>query len=411
MSSVNGAERPAITVTDLVFHWSDGTPVLGDEAHGFTMSVPTGRSGIVGTNGSGKSTLMALLAGRLHPRRGMVATSGHVAYLPQDLTLDLAQAVDAFLGIAEKRQALLALDESEADPATVEGLLETIGTDWDVEARTIAELARLGLRPDVLDRTLGELSGGEVTRIGIARLLRQDPDVLLLDEPTNNLDGPARRHLYEVIETYQGALLVVSHDRDLLERMDRIGELRDGAIRWYWGGYTAYAERVAAEQESAEQALVAAKADVRRQQADRQEAERLIAQRRRQGARNTVTSNMGKGGQHYWANRSEKHAASYRATHQQRLEEARKSVTEAEARLHDDPAIRIDLPDTAVPPGREVVATHGLVLRTGRAVAWTSGAPSASPSPAATGRGRRPCSARSPASWSRSRELCSARCR
>jgi ATPase subunit of ABC transporter with duplicated ATPase domains len=368
MSTAHGAERPAITVTDLVFRWPDGTPVLGDEAEGFTLSVPPGRSGLVGTNGSGKSTLLALLAGRLRPQRGTVSTTGDVAHLPQDLTLDLAQPVDAFLGMAETRAALGALDRGEDDPQHVEHLLEVIGTGWDIEARTLAQLVRLGLPPDVIDRRLGELSGGEVTRLGITRLLLQSPDVMLLDEPTNNLDGPARQHLYEVVQSYQGALLVVSHDRDLLDLMDRIGDLRDGAVRWYGGGYSAYAARVAAEQEAAQQSLVAAKADVRRQRADRQEAERLIAQRRRQGARNAATTNMGKGAQHYWANRSEKHAASYRATHQQRLDDARQTVTEAEARLRDDPAIRIDLPATAVPPGREVLTTSGLVLRTGRAV-------------------------------------------
>jgi len=126
----------------------------------------------------------------------------------------------------------------------------------------------------VLDRELGQLSGGEVTRLGITRLLLQAPDVMLLDEPTNNLDRPARQQFYDVVDSYQGALLVVSHDRDLLERMDRMGELREGNLRWYGGGYSSYLARVTAEQESAQQAMVAAKADVRRQQSDRQEAER-----------------------------------------------------------------------------------------------------------------------------------------
>ncbi|HSN12935.1 MAG TPA: ABC-F family ATP-binding cassette domain-containing protein [Propionibacteriaceae bacterium] len=374
MSHLSGAERPAITVTDLVFAWPDGTPVLGGPESGFSLSVPPGRSGIVGTNGSGKSTLLSLIAGRRAPQRGAVSVPGRVAYLPQDLTLDVAQPVDAFLGIADTRAALGALERGEEDPGRVETLLEVIGTDWDVEARTVAQLGRLGLGPDVLDRRLGELSGGEVTRLGITRLLLLRPDVMLLDEPTNNLDGPARQHLYDVVASYSGVLLVVSHDRDLLDRMDRIGELRDGSVRWYGGGYSAYAERVAAEQATAEQALVAAKADVRRQQADRQEAERLIAQRRRQGARNAVSSNMGKGAQHFWANRSEKHAASYRATHQQRLDEARQSVVDAEANLRDDPAIRIDLPATQVPAGREVLTTQDLVLRTGRRVElWLRG--------------------------------------
>ncbi|HET7725263.1 MAG TPA: ATP-binding cassette domain-containing protein, partial [Propionibacteriaceae bacterium] len=165
MSHQSGAERPAITVTDLVFAWPDGTPVLGRPESGFSLSVPPGRSGIVGTNGSGKSTLLSLIAGRRAPQRGAVSVPGHVAYLPQDLTLDVAQPVDAFLGIAAARAALAALERGEDDPDRVQTLLEVIGTDWDVEARTVAQLGRLGLGPDVLDRRLGELSGGEVTRL------------------------------------------------------------------------------------------------------------------------------------------------------------------------------------------------------------------------------------------------------
>jgi len=75
MSTISGAERPAITVSDLVFHWPDGTPVLGDEEAGFNLVVPPGRSGLVGANGSGKSTLMAILAGSRHPHSGVVATT------------------------------------------------------------------------------------------------------------------------------------------------------------------------------------------------------------------------------------------------------------------------------------------------------------------------------------------------
>ena len=114
--------------------------------------------------------------------------SGEVGYLPQDLTLDVDQPVDEFLGIGAVRRAIRAVEGGDADPAH----FDTIGDDWDVEDRAVAELGRLGLPADVLDRRLGQLSGGEVTELGLARLLLRRPDVLLLDEPTNNLDADAR---------------------------------------------------------------------------------------------------------------------------------------------------------------------------------------------------------------------------
>jgi ATPase subunit of ABC transporter with duplicated ATPase domains len=342
----------------------DGTVAFA----GLDLLVSPGRSGLVGANGSGKSTLLKLAAGVLRPTSGTVSVAGEVGYLPQDLTLDRASRVDDVLGIGAALRALRRLDTGSGDAADIAADLEAVGDQWDVEERALAELDRLGLPAGVLDRRLGELSGGEVVRLGLTRLLLRRPDVLLLDEPTNNLDAAARSRLHDVLGSWPRTLLVVSHDRELLERVDRIGELRDGAVRWYGGGFSSYEAHVAAEQEAAAQAVVAARSDVRRQQADRQEAERLVAQRKRQGERNAVQSNMGKAARAFYKNRSEKNAASYRKIHDDRLDAARDRLEEAEGRLREDRSIRVDLPATEVPRGRMVLTTDALVIRTGAAV-------------------------------------------
>ncbi len=354
------ATPSVLTFSGVGLTWPDGTVAL----EGLDLLVSPGRSGLVGANGAGKSTLLQLAAGVLAPTTGSVSVAGEVGYLPQDLTLDRAGRVDDVLGIGAVRRALHALDAGSGDPAD----LEAVGDQWDVEEQAAAELERLGLPASVLDRRLGELSGGEVVRLGLARLLLQRPEVLLLDEPTNNLDAAARSRLHDVLGSWPRTLVVVSHDRELLERMDRIGDLRAGAVRWYGGGFSSYLAQVAAEQEAAEQAVTAARADVRRERTDRQEAERLLAQRKRQGERNAVRSNMGKGARDFYKNRSEKHAASYRKIHDERLDAARDRLDEAEARLREDRTIRVDLPGTEVPRGRVVLTTDGLVLRTGAAV-------------------------------------------
>ncbi|CAN5712024.1 ABC-F family ATP-binding cassette domain-containing protein [soil metagenome] len=352
---------PAVAaLADVTFTWPDGTRVLA----GLDLLVPPGRSALVGVNGSGKSTVLRLLAGELTATSGHVSVSGEVGYLPQDLTSIPGRGVADFLGVDGILQAVRAIEAGSVDPAHY----DTVGDQWDVEERAVASLSRLGLPADALGRDLGELSGGEVVQLGLARLLLQRPAILLLDEPTNNLDADARELLVDVVASRSGSLLVVSHDRYLLEHVDRIGDLRDGSVRWYGGGYTAYVEQVTAEQEAAERATTAARSDVRRQRADRQEAERVLAQRRRQGVRNAARTNMGKGAQHFWQNRSEKHAASYRRIHDDRLESARERLDEAQSRLREDREIRIDLPATAVPRGRVVLTTRELVLRTGAEV-------------------------------------------
>src|SRR6478609_2056692 len=326
------ATTSVIAASGLGFAWPDGTEVLSD----LDLLVSPGRSGLVGVNGAGKSTLLRLVAGALRPTAGHLSVAGEVGYLPQDLTLDVHEPVEEFLGIGAVRRAIRAVESGDVDPAH----FEVIGDDWDVEERAVAELGRLGLPADVLDRRLGEVSGGEATQLGLARLLLRRPDVLLLDEPTNNLDADARQRLYDVVDGWSRSMLVVSHDRELLERMDRIGDLRAGGVRWYGGGYSSYAAQVAAEQEAAEHAVTSARSDVRRQRNDRAEAERQLAGRRRVAKKAEANAGLGKAQINYKRNRAEASAAGLRGVHDDRVEQAKSRLGDAESRLREDREIR-----------------------------------------------------------------------
>jgi len=341
------ATTSVIAASGLGFAWPDGTEVLSD----LDLLVSPGRSGLVGVNGAGKSTLLRLVAGALRPTAGHLSVAGEVGYLPQDLTLDVHEPVEEFLGIGAVRRAIRAVESGDVDPAH----FDTIGDAWDVEERAVAELGRLGLPADVLDRRLGEVSGGEATQLGLARLLLRRPDVLLLDEPTNNLDADARQRLYDVVDGWSRSMLVVSHDRELLERMDRIGDLRAGGVRWYGGGYSSYAAQVEAEQESARQAISTARADLRKQRNERVEAERKLASRTRQAKKAEATTGLGKAVINAKKQQAEESAARLRRVHDDRSDQARDRLSDAESRLREDREIRIDLPGTEVPRGRVVL--------------------------------------------------------
>ena len=189
--------QSVLTFSGVGLTWPDGTVAFD----GLDLLVAPGRAGLVGANGSGKSTLLRLAAGVLRPTAGSVSVAGEVGYLPQDLVLDRSRRVDDVLGIGTALRALRALDAGSGDPRD----LEAVGDQWDVEERAVAELERLGLPASVLDRRLGELSGGEAVRLGLARLLLRRPDVLLLDEPTNNLDAAA------AVAALRRARLLVAH--------------------------------------------------------------------------------------------------------------------------------------------------------------------------------------------------------
>ncbi|MFV2117345.1 ABC-F family ATP-binding cassette domain-containing protein [Streptomyces sp. Act-28] len=348
---------PALSCSGLTFAWPDGTPVLD----GLDLTVGPGRTGLVGRNGTGKSTLLKLLAGEVAPASGTVRATGDVGHLPQDAALDTRLRVDEALGIAGKRAALHAIESGDVR----EEHFATVGDDWDVEERAHATLDRLGLGRIDLDRTAGVVSGGVCVLLRLAALLLARPAVLLLDEPTNNLDLHARRRLYAAVDAWPGVLLVVSHDRELLERVDRVAELRDGEVTWYGGPYSAYEEAVAAEQEAAERTVRAAESDVRRQRRELVEAQTRLAKRRRYGekqAANKVVPPIAAGNLKRAAQVS---AGRHRAVHAKRLDQARERLDEAVEAVRDDDAIRVELPHTAVPPGRDVLSLRDLTLRHG----------------------------------------------
>jgi ATP-binding cassette subfamily F protein 3 len=228
---------------------------------GLDLDVEPGvRMGVIGPNGGGKSTLLRILAGEetadageVTQRRGLA-----VAYLPQQLEGDERNALDTL------RSSRPDLDELERELATVERGLGETGDDLDrmtrllrrqedvlgrwtaaggpgFEGRARALLVDVGLGDDDLAKATRLLSGGQRKLVGLATCLLRDPDVLLLDEPEAHLDVEARERLEQLIRSFDGAVVSVSHDRYLLdETVGSIAELSGGSIRMWPGNYSAY---------------------------------------------------------------------------------------------------------------------------------------------------------------------------
>ncbi|MFD5471847.1 ABC-F family ATP-binding cassette domain-containing protein [Streptomyces sp. NPDC127105] len=347
----------SITCTSLSFAWPDGSPVLP----GLDLAFGPGRTGLVGVNGSGKSTLLKLIAGELGPTGGSVHVTGEVGHLPQNVTLDTALRVDEAIGIAARRAALHAIEAGDV----AEEHFETVGDDWDVEERALATLGELGLGRIGLDRTVGEVSGGESVLLRLAALLLRRPDVLLLDEPTNNLDLYARRRLYAAVESWPGVMVVVSHDRELLELVDQIADLSSGRVTWYGGNFSAYEEALALEQEAAERMVRVAEADLRRQRRELADAQVKLARRKRYGQKMWDQKREPKIVMGARKRAAQESAGKHRIMHEERLAEARERLDEAVEAVRDEDEIRVDLPYTAVPPGRTVLTVRDLELAYG----------------------------------------------
>ncbi|MFD0317779.1 ABC-F family ATP-binding cassette domain-containing protein [Streptomyces flavalbus] len=347
----------AIVCSHLTFAWPDDTPVF----HDLSFTVPTGRTGLVAPNGSGKSTLLRLIAGELRPTTGSVSVTGTLGYLPQSLPLTGDLTVAEVLGVAEVIRALDAVESGDVD----EKHFATIGDDWDIEERTRAQLDRLGLTDLTLDRRLGTLSGGQVVSLGLAAQLLRRPDVLLLDEPTNNLDADARHQLYDVLTDFTGCLLLVSHDRALLDRMERVAELGSDELRLYGGDFTAYEEAVRAEREVAEKNVRNAEQELKREKREAQQARERAERRMSNASRNLKNAGLPKIFAGTMKRGAQEAAGRSGTLHGARVSEARARLDEAGRALRDEQRLTLELPDTQVPAGRNLFLGTGMRVRLG----------------------------------------------
>lgn len=232
------------------------------------------RVALVGRNGAGKSTLLKIITGQYEPDSGSVniGRGAKIGYLKQEQPVTMGRTVleEAQAATLERlnlQNRLRELEELiESDDATPEDLeeytlvhehfLESEGYSAERDVRTV--LLKMGFEEDEFDKPTSALSGGEKTRLAIARLLLEEPDLLILDEPTNHLDLQATEWLEGWIRAYHGAILLVSHDRTFLEATaQRVLNMADGQVKAYPGPFGKFLQ-LKAEEEAA-QAIVAKK--------------------------------------------------------------------------------------------------------------------------------------------------------
>ena len=236
----------------------------------FTV-MPRDKVGLVGRNGAGKTTLFRVLGGALESTSGKILRKGGFGYLPQDpriagvldgrtaITHVLSgRGIDEELIRLEKLRITMEEDASERNVARYSRAHDEFATAGgygaESEARSMA--AGLGLQGDRLELPIGVLSGGERRRVELARILFAGSDILLLDEPTNHLDIDAKMWLLQFLRAYRGALLVISHDIDLLDEaitrvlhLDRPTEDAVGELVEYKGTYSQYRTSRARDEE------------------------------------------------------------------------------------------------------------------------------------------------------------------
>ncbi|MGY3617446.1 ABC-F family ATP-binding cassette domain-containing protein [Bradyrhizobium sp. USDA 10063] len=342
---------PAFVVLDSIsLHTPDGHPLFDE----LTLAIRRERIGIVGRNGCGKSTLLRLIAGDVEPSAGSIHRAGSIGMLAQiaDESLTVAEAVGVDGELARLRRL-------ERGDGTLE---DAAAADWTLEARLQAALTEAGLPALPLDRAAASLSGGERTRVALAGLLIQAPDVLLLDEPTNNLDADGREAVTQLLGRWPGGIVVASHDRALLAQVDRIVQLSPVGVTIFGGAWPAFAEqrdaarlRAATELERTTDALRSAERAAQKARERKSRRDKAGRAWRAKGIEDKMFMDREK-------ERAEASAAREGHLAARLIGERADAFDEARARVEIVTPLSIDLPRTALPAGRELVTFNEVAM-------------------------------------------------
>ena len=307
--------------------------------------------GLVGNNGCGKSTLLQIIAGQLSPSSGVIVRPDDLYYIPQHFgqydSLTIAQA----LRIERKQQALHAILSGDASNEN----FVVLDDDWNIEERSIAALDLWGLGQFTLSYPMNLLSGGEKTRVFLAGMNIHHPSVVLMDEPTNHLDSSGRQRLYDWVEKCRSTLLVVSHDRTLLNLLPEICELEKHQINYYGGNYEFYKEQKTLMQEALQPRIEEKEKALRiARKVARETVERRDKQNVR-GEKNNIKKGVPRIVLNALQGKSEKSTSKLNSTHQEKAEKLTGERNQLRSSLSPTATLKTDFNSSSLHTGKILV--------------------------------------------------------
>ncbi len=345
------------------------------EAHGLSAVTPDGISlfseldlvlerrvvALVGRNGSGKSTLGRMLTGEQAPDAGVVQRHARTGWLPQEVLTAPGARVRDVLGVARELLALERIRTGQCDQAD----LDAADGHWDLEARLAAWRTQFGLEHLPLDAAAARCSGGELTRLGLIGLLLRVPELLILDEPSNHLDAMGRKQLLGFLEQWPGGALIITHDRQVLDHVERILELSSLGLGSYPGPWSMYKELKSQEQAAASRRYEVARAERREQGRRRQAALEKQQRRQSQGRKQRRDANQAKLLLDFAEQGSEATAARLRRQHAARVAESTQREHDARKALESVTPVVITVPSANTVRGKTVLSADGVSVRFG----------------------------------------------
>jgi ATPase subunit of ABC transporter with duplicated ATPase domains len=336
-----------VSLNQLGFHFADGETIF----NGLNLKFDRVPTAIVGRNGSGKSVLARLIAGQLRPTSGTLTVQGRVAYVAQYLPDEPGHTVADATGTRAVLQALARVELGHAGDED----LQALAGRWNLAARLRRQLddARLcHVNPDTPTHTL---SGGQQALVALIGAFLGDAQLIVLDEPTNHLDEEARGWLMHQLAQWRGGLIVVSHDRRLLSRVDRIVEISPIGARTFGGNYAEFQAQRETEKAAAHAMLDQARTE-RKRESTRLQHEHDTVQRHAASTRKKAEIANVSGFERAKIKSAARDAMGpLRQAHQARKNGLVARVRDASARVLVEDSVLVNLPGTRVPANRQVL--------------------------------------------------------
>lgn len=323
---------------------------------------------LIGNNGSGKSTLMQLITKELLPSEGQIICPETPYSIPQHFGQFNHLTVAGALGIEKKLYALHAILQGDA---SVEHFT-VLADDWEIEEKAIAALDEWGLPEVPLSHPMHLLSGGEKTKVFLAGITIHSPAFILMDEPTNHLDDESRIRLYRFIATTAAGILVVSHDRTLLNLLSSTYELTAKGVTYYAGNYDFYKEQKELVVEALQTRL---EENEKQLQKARKQAREVMERQQKhdvRGKKQNLKKGVGKMAMDTLKDKAEKSTVRLGNVHSDKIRFLAEGATELRKALPDVKAMKIDFNSSSLHIGKMLIVASGLNYSYGEKPLWSS---------------------------------------
>ncbi|NDV97398.1 ABC transporter ATP-binding protein [Dysgonomonas sp. 521] len=343
----------SIIVKQISYMHPDREPLFEN----ISFSVSKGQKiSLIGNNGSGKSTLLRIIAGGLQPSAGEIICQDNPYYIPQHFGQYDQSTVAQALHIDQKLEALHAILGGDASPQN----FSVLNDDWDIEERALNALAKWGLPHIQLSRKMESMSGGEKTKAFLAGINIHSPENILLDEPSNHLDKDSRKQLYNLIENSNATIVVVSHDRTLLNLIELTYELTHNDIEVYGGNYEFYKVQKEEKMEALQSQLDEKQKELRKARNIAREVAEKKQKRDVRGKKSIEKKGIPRIMLNTIRNRAESSSAKLKETHEGKMESIVDNMKQLRQQLPEKKDLKMDFEDANLHAGKILVTAQDI---------------------------------------------------